>query len=101
MKKWLFVTLGSILFMFAYIWIDQLHLSFSIPTNVILAVVIIFFIEKNGIQTRMKIEQEFDELHERLQYKDDLEKKAKEEKEEEKFSFVNREEAPADSGCTE
>lgn len=85
MKKWILVTVGSILFVYAFIWLDQLNAQISIPMSVILAGVIVFFIEKNGIQTRRKIEEGFDELYARL-HKDAQEKKAREE---EKFAFVH------------
>lgn len=88
MKKWILVTLGSILFMIAFIWFDQLNVQISIPTGVILTGVIVFFIEKNGWQTRKKIQDEFDELHERLH----KEKQEKEQQADEKFTFVQQEE---------
>ena len=37
--------------------------KFNIPLTVVCTGIIIFFVEKNGFQTRKKIEKEFDELH--------------------------------------
>jgi len=64
--------------------------KFNIPLTVVCTGVIVFFIEKNGLQTRKKIQDEFDELHERLQ----KEKQEKEKPKDKDFTFVHPQEDP-------
>jgi hypothetical protein len=63
-------------------------IQFCIRLIVMCTGVIVFFVEKNGIQTRKKIEEEFDELHERL-CKEKLEN---EKKDRNLFGFVQQQE---------
>lgn len=62
--------------------------KFCVRLIVICTGIIVFFVEKNGLQTRKKIEEEFDELHERLH----KEKQVANGQESDEFVFVHPQE---------
>lgn len=53
--------------------------KFCIPLMVVCTGIIVFFIEKNGIQTREKIEEEMEALHKSLEEQKNKEEKSREE----------------------